>query len=51
MWPGGLGLLASTHGEWGHLCTAMNGAPDEGDAHQLALMTSCFRRQAGASPL
>lgn len=51
MWPGGFGLLASTHGEWGHLCTAMNGTPDEGDTHQLALMTSRFLRQAGPSPL
>lgn len=51
MWPGGFDLLASTHSEWGHLCTSMNGAPDEGDTHQLALMTGRFLRQAGPSPL
>lgn len=34
----------------GPLCTAMNGAPDEGDTHQLALMTSHFLHRQALSP-
>jgi len=34
----------------GPLCTGMNGAPDEGDTHQLALMTSHFLGNKSAHP-
>lgn len=34
----------------GPLCTGMNGAPDEGDTHQLALMTGHFLHKQALSP-
>lgn len=34
----------------GPLCMGMNGAPDEGDTHQLALMTSHFLLKQSLPP-